>query len=124
MARHAMKPSAFSTKTMPMMAGQVTKRRKATPRRGPIMSQMKPVTARITMFVETAAMFAEPIWLLVRSSAVGLRMYEMRGAAANIEKKEEKKANHETWKARWCGREQLVMISFVALCSWSTGTWN
>ena len=26
-------------------------------------------------------------------------MYAMRGAAANVEKKEEKKPNHEVWKA-------------------------
>ena len=37
-------------------------------------------------------------------------MYAMRGAAANVEKKEEKKPNHEVWKAAaWkgykrCGR--------------------
>ena len=45
-------------------------------------------------------------------------------APANIEKKLEKKAHHETWKARWCGREALKMMNCVALCSASTGTAN
>ena len=44
------------------------------------------------------------------------------GAAAKVEKKVEKKPNHEAWKARMCGLEKLKMGMAVALCSASTGT--
>ena len=74
MARQAMKPSALLTHCMPRMAGQVTKSRNASARRGPSMSQRKPVVARMTMLVETAEMLAVPIWGLVRPSEEGLRM--------------------------------------------------
>ena len=111
---------ALGMKSMPRMGGEETKTRRASDLRGPKMSQRKPTTARITMLVETAEMFASPIWALVRSSEVGLRILEARGAAANIEKNEEKKANHEVWNARLCGLAQLNSTSCVALCSWST----
>ena len=43
-------------------------------------------------------------------------------APANMEKKEEKKPHHETWKARECGLLVSRMTNWVALCSASTCT--
>merc|ERR1719502_322563 len=67
-ARHAIHASADCTNIMPTMAGEVTKRRNERARRGPSMSQMKPVMARMTMLVETAAMLPWPICFLERLS--------------------------------------------------------
>merc|ERR1719502_1228548 len=50
-ARHAIHASADCTNIMPTMAGEVTKRRNERARRGPRMSQMKPVMARMTAFL-------------------------------------------------------------------------
>merc|ERR1719267_514207 len=83
---------------------------------------------RMTMLVETAAMLALPISFLFRLSDVFFFMYAVSGAAANIEKNEEKKPNHDVWKARMCGLSKLVKTIIIencdALCSASTGTEN
>ena len=41
---------------------------------------------------------------------------------ANMEKKDEKKPHHDTWKARECGLLVSRMMNWVALCSASTCT--
>merc|ERR1719201_2656874 len=114
MQRQAIQPAAFCTNMMPRMAGVVTHSRNVTPRRGPSMSQMIPVQKR-------AKMLPRPISLLLRLREVSFFMYTISGAAANIEKKEEKKPHHETWKARECGLQLSRMTNWVALCSASTG---
>merc|ERR1719182_301486 len=64
MARQTMKPPAPLTKAMPTMAGEVMRRRKAMPRRGPILSQTMPMRKRQMMLVETAARL--PLWMSER----------------------------------------------------------
>ena len=81
-ARHAIQPLASVTKYMPRMGGHVIKRRKESARRGPSMSQRKPVTTRITMLVETAEMLPSPICDLTMLSEVFFFMYAISGAAA------------------------------------------
>ena len=44
------------------------------------------------------------------------------GAPANMEKNEEKKPHHDTWKARECGLLLSRMTNWTALCSASTCT--
>merc|ERR1719326_2378324 len=117
MQRQAIQPAAFCTNMMPKMAGVVTHRRNVTPRRGPRMSQMIPVQKR-------ARMLAVPICGLVRLSEVFFFMYTISGAAANMEKNEEKKPHHDTWKARECGLLLSRMTNCTALCSASTGMEN
>merc|ERR1719267_10648 len=85
-ARHAIHASADCTNIMPVMAG-------------------------MTMLVETAAMLPWPICFLERLSDDSFFMYAMSGAAANIEKKDEKKPHHEVWKARLCGLAKLKSTS-------------
>ena len=121
MQRQAIQAAALCTNIMPTMAGVVTHSRNVTPRRGPRMSQMIPVQKRATMLAATARMLPVPISLLVRLREVSFFMYTISGAAANIEKKEEKKPHHETWKARECGLLLSRMTNWVALCSASTG---
>merc|ERR1719247_2514517 len=90
MARQPIQPAASWTNIMPTSAGQVTRRRKATARRGPIMSHRKPVTARMTMLEETARMLPVPMSVFFRFSEVSFFMYIASAGAANIEKKLEK----------------------------------
>jgi len=41
-----------------------------------------------------------------------------------MEKNEEKKPHHDTWKARECGLLLSRMTNWTALCSASTCTWT
>merc|ERR1719326_2491520 len=54
-------------------------------------TQMMPVQKRATMLAATARMLPVPICGLVRLSEVFFFMYTISGAAANMEKNEEKK---------------------------------
>ena len=76
------------------------------------------------MVVETPAMSAVAICVMLKLSDDGLRIFDISGADANIVKNDEKKPNHEVWKARPCGLVKLFSTSLVALCSSSTGTAN
>jgi len=73
------------------------------------------------MLAATARMLPVPISLFVRLREVSFFMYTISGAAANMEKKDEKKPHHDTWKARECGLLVSRMMNWVALCSASTG---
>ena len=57
-----------------------------------------------------------------RQEVGSIRGSSTSGAAAKVEKKVEKKPNHEAWNARMCGFEKLRRGRAVALCSASTGT--
>merc|ERR1719444_424745 len=100
MQRQAIQPAAFCTN---------------------MMSQMIPVQKRATMLAATARMLPVPICGLVRLSEVFFFMYTISGAAANMEKNEEKKPHQDTWKARECGLLLSRMTNWTALCSASTG---
>lgn len=69
------------------------------------------MTARMTMFEDTAQMLPVPICALVRLSELSFFMYAMSGAAANMEKKDEKKPHQVEWKVRLCGLSKLKRTS-------------
>eukprot|EP00958_Prasinococcus_capsulatus_P017608 scaffold1996_cov377-Prasinococcus_capsulatus_cf.AAC.4 len=77
---------------------------------------------RIPMVPVTAAIPALPRSDLVR--LMSSRITAIRGAGANVERKETKKEKVDMWNARMCGLAKDKILRTVALCSESTGSGN
>jgi len=78
---------------------------------------------RMKMVPATEQMLEVQSCCLLRSSDIATS--DRRGARANQMKKAQKKANHEQWKARMCGRFALQSLISVDLsfCAGSILTW-
>ena len=85
----------MTTMAMPMMAGAVTRSKKARPRRGPSLSHTTPMMNRVTMFEVTEAMLPPNRSVRVSPRVVDFFRTGASGAGAKVEKKVEKKPNHE-----------------------------
>ena len=103
-------------------AGVVRRMMEADARRGPTRSHAVPMATRAKTAPDTDAIPALPMSVAVSPSVS--RMSGSSGGAAKVERKQQKKENHERWKALMCGLAKEKSQNSVALLSESTGIRN